>query len=254
MYVPANSRNNPAHDKTTSISLEGTMAPQVRNLVFEGGGVKGIAYVGALQTMEQRGLMSHLTRVGGTSAGAINALIVALGYTNMEQLQLMNSVDFRKFMDDSFGAIRDVRRLSKDFGYYKGDFFGSWIGEVIRTKLGTVQATFADLRDAGRPDLYVVGTNLSTGFAETFSIERDPAMTLAEALRISMSIPLFFCAVRRGERGDIYVDGGVQLNYPVKLFDRVKYIDATEPEAARATEYYNVENASFMLSHPQRSP
>lgn len=230
------------------------MTPQVRNLVFEGGGVKGIAYVGALQILEQRGLMTRLTRVGGTSAGAINALIVALGYSNIESLELMNSVDFRKFMDDSFGAIRDVRRLSKDFGYYKGDFFGTWIGEVIKRKLGTEKATFGDLRAAGRPDLYVVGTNLATGYAETFSVERDPTMTLAEALRISMSIPLFFCAVRRGERGDVYVDGGVQLNYPVKLFDRMKYIDPQEPEAARPTEYYNRENASFMLSHPQRSP
>ena len=231
------------------------MAVQFRNIVFEGGGVKGIAYAGALQIMEQRGLLTQLTRVGGTSAGAINALIVALGFTNAQQLEMLRSLDFKRFMDDSFGVIRDIRRLAKEFGWNRGDFFSSWIGTLIKASLGSERATFADLRAAGRPDLYVVGTNLSTGYAEVFSAERHPDMPLATAVRISMSIPLFFAAVRHGTRADVYVDGGVQLNYPVKLFDRGKYIDMENEEwAARYTEYYNRENAVFDLARPERSP
>lgn len=231
------------------------MAVQFRNLVFEGGGVKGIAYVGALQIMEQRGHLAGIRRIGGTSAGAINAMLVALGYTNAQQLELMQSLDFRQFMDSSFGVIRDIRRLAKQFGYYKGDFFSGWIGDLIRARLGSERATFDDLKQSGRPELYVVGTNLATGYAEVFSAERHPDMALAEALRISMSIPLFFAAVRHGQRKDVYVDGGVQLNYPVKLFDREKYIDVQrEPEAVRTTDYYNRENAEFVLNMPGRSP
>jgi NTE family protein len=201
--------------------------------------------------LKQRGLLDEIERVGGTSAGAINALILALGYTNAEQLALLQSVDFRKFMDNSFGVISDIRRLAREFGWNKGDFFASWIGGLIRARLGSERATFADLKASGRPELYVIGTNLSTGYAEVFSAERHPNMPLAEALRISMSIPLFFAAVRHGERRDVYVDGGVQLNYPVKLFDREKYIDMErEPYAARRTEYYNRENAAFELARP----
>ena len=44
------------------------MTAQFRNLVFEGGGVKGIAYVGAMQVMDQRGFLQDIRRVGGTSA------------------------------------------------------------------------------------------------------------------------------------------------------------------------------------------
>ncbi|MFH7325329.1 patatin-like phospholipase family protein [Desulfurivibrio sp. C05AmB] len=231
------------------------MTAQFRNLIFEGGGVKGIAYVGAMQILAQREILAEIRRVGGTSAGAINALIVALGYDLQEQKQILESTDFARFMDDSFGIIRDIRRLARDFGWYKGDFFGGWIGELIKARLGDARATFADLQKAGRPELYVIGTNLSTGFAEVFSAERHPAMPLAEALRISMSIPLFFAAVRRGENREVYVDGGVQLNYPVKLFDRQRYIDlAAEPQAARATSYYDRENARFALARPGHSP
>lgn len=231
------------------------MAAQFRNLIFEGGGVKGIAYVGAMRVLEQRGLLKNIHRVGGTSAGAINALIFALGYDVLEQRQIIDSVDFEDFMDDSFGVIRDIRRLAKNFGYHKGDFFSSWIGKLIKDKLGSEKATFADSKVAQNPDLYMTGTNLSTGYAEVFSAERHPDMPLATAVRISMSIPLFFAAVRFGQRNDVYIDGGVMRNYPVKLFDRIRYIDVdNEPQAARMTEYYNKENAKFSLNKPGHSP
>jgi predicted patatin/cPLA2 family phospholipase len=70
-----------------------------------------------------------------------------------------------------------------------------------------------------------MGTNLSTGFSEVFSAEHTPRMCVADAARISMSIPLFFAAIRN-PRGDVYVDGGVTDNYPIKLFDREKYVEA----------------------------
>ncbi|MCW0484588.1 patatin-like phospholipase family protein [Gaoshiqia sediminis] len=231
------------------------MAVQFRNLVFEGGGVKGIAYIGAMQVLQQRGILANIKRVGGTSAGAINALIFALGYSIHEQKAIMESTDFKSFMDNSFGVIRDIRRLAKQFGWNKGDFFNDWIGEIINKKTGSAKSTFGDLKAAGLPDLYVVGTNLSTGYTEVFSAERHADMPLVNAVRISMSIPLFFAAVRLGDRQDVYVDGGVMLNYPVKLFDRERYILMdTEPQAARNTDYYNRENARFLLENPGRSP
>ena len=229
--------------------------PQFRNLVFEGGGVKGIAYIGAMEILAQRGHLDHITRVAGTSAGAINALIYALGYDIHEQREILESTDFRDFMDSSFGFIRDIRRLARHFGWHRGDFFHDWIGQLIEKKLGNANATFADLKaKQGAPDLYVIGTNLSTGFAEVFSAERQADMPLVEAVRISMSIPLFFAAVRHGENDEVFVDGGVQLNYPVKIFDRLSYITEEEHCACRHTDYYNRENARFLLERPGRSP
>jgi len=231
------------------------MKPQFRNLIFEGGGVKGIAYVGAMQVLSQRGLLGDIRRAGGASAGAINALIFALGYDIRAQHEILRSTEFRDFMDDSFGLIRDIRRLAKEFGWYKGDFFSTWLGKLVKDRLGNENATFRDLKNANRPELYVIGTNLSTGFSEVFSLERTPNMPLVSAIRISMSIPLFFAAVRYGARDDVHVDGGVMLNYPVKLFDRQKYIDMeSEAQAARLVDYYNKENARFLLERPDRSP
>lgn len=230
------------------------MAYHFKNLVFEGGGVKGIAYVGAMGVLEEKGILSNIHRVGGTSAGAINATLFALGFTNSEQRSIMEKLDFKNLMDDSWGVIRDIERLINRFGWYKGDFFHQWISGHINKKLGDPNATFQDLKEAGRPDLYVYGTNLSTTFGEVFSIEHTPTMRIADAVRISMSIPLFFTAVRNA-RNDVYVDGGVLNGYPVKLFDREKYISPdNQAKMAVKRPYYEKENKRFLKKHPSSSP
>jgi NTE family protein len=229
------------------------MAYHFKNLVFEGGGVKGIAYVGAMQVLGKKGILPNIKRVAGTSAGAINATLFALGFTNSEMRTIMKKLDFNNFMDDSWGVIRDTDRLLNRFGWYKGDFFHGWIGGHIKKKLGDSNATFRDLKNAGRPDLYVYGTNLSTGFGEVFSCEHTPKARIADAVRISMSIPLFFQAVRNA-RDDVYVDGGVLNNYPVKLFDREKYVSpGNRKKMALKTAYYEKENKHFLKKHPSSS-
>ena len=161
--------------------------------------------------------------MGGTSAGAITALLLGIGYALSEIEKILRELNFRNFLDDSWGLVRDVNRLVTEFGWYKGDFSRAWIGEQIKARTGNSESTFLEIAAAGQEkgfrDLYFIGTNLSTGFAEVFSAEHTPRLCIADAIRISMSIPLFFAA-RRSLRGDVYVDGGLIDNYPVKLFDR----------------------------------
>ncbi len=214
-----------------------------QNLIFEGGGVKGIAYLGALQVLKKKRILKRIRRVGGTSAGAIHAVLLALGYTLDEMEALLMKLDFRNFMDDSWGIVRDTERLITKFGWYKGDFFRKWMGELIMQKTGNPHSTFNDFSQLGFPAVYLIGTNLTTGFSEVFSVEHTPRMPVADATRISMSIPLFFAAVRNF-RGDVFVDGGVFNNYPVKLFDREKYIARQNRKRhGRNTEYYDKVNA-----------
>ena len=222
------------------------MAYPFKNLVFEGGGVKGIAYVGAIKVLEEKGILPNIERVGGTSAGAINAVLVGLGYTSAQTMNIMNKLDFKKFMDDDFGVLRDVDRLLNEFGWHKGAFFRKWISKLIKKRTGNPDATFAEVQQQkkakGFRDMYFVGANISTHFAEVFSHEHTPRMCIADAVRISMSIPLFF-ASHRSPRGDVYVDGGLLDNYPVKLFDRKKYLAQEDlSDHGQETKYYKKHN------------
>jgi predicted acylesterase/phospholipase RssA len=64
------------------------------DLVFEGGGAKGMVFVGALQEFEARG--HTYDRLLGTSAGAITAALLAAGYTSQEMLAALNERENNK--------------------------------------------------------------------------------------------------------------------------------------------------------------
>ena len=136
------------------------MAYHFKNLVFEGGGVKGIAYVGALEVLDREGILQDVERVAGTSAGAMIAVLVGLRYTADEVREILWSLNFKKFMDSSWGIIRDTNRLLKDYGWYKGDFFRNLIASFLEKKTGNGEATFADIAKTNRfRDIYLVGAS-----------------------------------------------------------------------------------------------
>ncbi len=188
------------------------------NLVFEGGGVKGLAYGGSLEVLHSQKVLPRIERVAGTSAGSIAAALVALGYTPAEIKSLLFSVDFEKFKQG--GGLGSVIRLIRRFGWYKGDYFHEWMRARVKEKTGNPDTTFRQLHAAGKfRDLYVVSTDLSRSEPQVFSHEHgeNADVPVADAVRMSMSIPLFFASV--SFKKDVWVDGGVFWNYPLSLFD-----------------------------------
>src|SRR5688500_5664598 len=77
----------------------------VKNLVFEGAGVRGIAYCGVIQELESKQMMDNIERVGGTSSGAIVALMISLGYSGKEIENIILKTNFKKFNDGQFFFI-----------------------------------------------------------------------------------------------------------------------------------------------------
>lgn len=71
----------------------------IKNLIFKGGGVLGIAYAGALTELESRDILHGIERTAGTSAGAITAALVALRYTASEIHEIVKQTDFSSFQD-----------------------------------------------------------------------------------------------------------------------------------------------------------
>lgn len=211
----------------------------VRNLVFEGAGLRGLAYCGVLRGVEESRI--QVQRVGGTSAGAITALAVSLGYTAAELQVLIASTPFEKFNDGQYLFAGGFHRLRQRFGWYRGAAFETWLADLILKKTGNPDLTFAELKASGRPDLYICGTSLDEQRSVVFSAETYPQMRVRDAVRISMSIPLYFEAVRLDEGGRIHpyrrgdttghlmVDGGFTANFPIRLFDSTKYTGAPGP-------------------------
>lgn len=202
----------------------------ITNLVFEGGGVKGVAYCGALQVLEDERILPGVVAVGGTSAGAITAAMVAIGCPAGDLTQAMLALDFSRFEDGM--RIEGPIRVAEHYGWYRGNAFLQWMRTQVQAHLGSPDATFEDLWNARHVDLRVVATNLATRSAQVFSVGTTPNVPVAEAVRTSMSIPLFFEAVTYD--GAVYVDGGAVWNYAIEIFD--------EPEVSMATVGFRLDN------------
>lgn len=220
-----------------------------KNLVFEGGGVKGIAYGGALKVLEQKELLGSIERVAGTSAGAINATLLSLGYSIAEVSDIIAKTNFADFEDHSGFFPKNVYRLINAFGWNKGDAFTEWLGALIKKKTGKADFTFGDLEkvidEGSEPTfkfLYVASTNLSQQKYTVLSHETHKETPIKEAVRMSMSIPLYFKAYKK--KDNVYVDGGVSYNYPINIFDRKKYV-SNPTNGNSSYNYFKTEDGIF---------
>ena len=209
-----------------------------KNLVMEGGGVRGLAYPGALQVLEQRNILDSIENVAGSSVGAIAGLMVALNYSSREIDSVLQQLNINEFNDGKF-FVGKIRRVAKEFGLHKGVKFSEWIASLIRYKTGHEDITFKGLhelhlKDKRFKDFYCTGTNISRQMLEVFSWEKWPDMKLKTAVHISSSIPFYFIPVAidafgnevlpedTATRRELFVDGGMLCNYPISLFDSCK--------------------------------
>jgi NTE family protein len=198
--------------------------------VFAGGGVKGVAFAGALQAAAEAGY-DEWVDVAGTSAGAITAMALAVGYDASAMKQLLDTYPLQKIADYG-GPLRigAVENLALHRGLTHGRALTRFIEDLL-DQAPRPAHTFGELR----AQLRVVGVDLAhqriVVFPEDVALyldERDRPLVpsefpIAQAVRISAGFPYFFPPVslrdaHTGKPG-VLVDGGVASSYPVFLFD-----------------------------------
>ncbi len=202
------------------------------DLVCEGGGVRGIGLVGAVDALAAAGY--RFPRVAGTSAGAIVASLVAAlqhaGEPLSKLAEIMRSIDYRKFLDRNLighiPLIGGGLSLLVSDGVYRGAYLEQLVAEQL-AELGV--HTFGDLRTGEEPEqfawsLVVTASDLSRRQLvripwdlRSYGIDPD-TFPVARAVHASAAIPYVFEPVRVG--GATWVDGGLLSNFPVDLFDR----------------------------------
>jgi predicted acylesterase/phospholipase RssA len=191
-----------------------TGKPSPLALIMKGGGVKGLALIGAIQELERFFTFDWYV---GTSAGAIAASLLAAGYTARELEPILREKSFNDFISDPLP--RRLWNLITARGLYSGLEFERWIDDLVVAKLGEMGREVPyDRRELQclpkRVSLYA--TQLGYGTVEFDSQDARKRMTtlVQHAVRCSMSIPFFFTA--QSIEGEPVVDGGVLHNFPAE--------------------------------------
>nr|XP_034309105.1 uncharacterized protein LOC105339290 [Crassostrea gigas] len=191
------------------------------NLVFEGGGSKGLAYCGAVKALEELGLIDQIKRFSGASAGAICASLMSVGYGSQDMRRFLSQNMSKVCLDAKFGVLSLLPNLLSGYGWNPGLKLYNWMGEVIEKKVGNKDITFGELYKKTGNELCIVVTNVNHMVEEYCHVKTTPDMPIRLAVRMSMSIPGMFQATKYTQNGETntYVDGGLICNYPLHCFD-----------------------------------
>jgi NTE family protein len=232
---------------------------------LEGGGIRGLAYSGALKVLEEKGISKNIERVAGTSSGAVIGLMISLGYKSQEIDSVFRALEIQHFNDGKniFGIIR---RLKKEYGIYRGDRFEKWLSRLVQNKTGTPNTTFLELHQLHQnnselKDLYCTGTNVTKQRLQIFSWQQTPSMQLKTAVHISGCIPVYYKPVaidsswkqvpvkNNKHKFDLYVDGGMINNFPINMFDTC--LNGGDPFDCENVKY-NMQTLGLKLERPEQ--
>ena len=192
-------------------------------LVLSGGAARGLAHIGVLKALEERGI--RIDAVAGTSMGAVIGGLYASGYSTEELEKLALELDWQQVLSDDpprqdvpFRRKQDdrdflvKRKLSfRDDGSL-GLPLGVIQGQNLALLLERLLVHTSDARDFDRLPIpfRAVATDIANDKKVIFRSGHLP-----QAIRASMSIPAVFAPVEID--GRLLVDGGMVDNIPMDV-------------------------------------
>lgn len=196
------------------------------DLVCKGGGIKGIALVGAIEYLEECGY--NWQRFAGTSAGAIVASLLAVGYNAKEIKEMLFEINYTSFSDKnllhSIPVVGQIFSLLFNKGLYAGNTIEDFISEKLAIKGKT---KFKDLYENGESKLKIIASDVTN---KKLIILPDDLVNyginpmefeISKAVRMSISIPFYYnpVIIDKDFQKNFIVDGGLVSNFPIWIFD-----------------------------------
>ena len=181
-------------------------------LILSGGGVKGIAHLGALKALQDLGLLQYIDTYAGSSIGAFVAVLLLIGYGPEDQFEVISGIDLSKMRKRI-----TVENFLTRFGLDDGSGMEVILEKMFRAKGVDPTITFQQLYERSGKTLIVTASCLNDKRIYYYSHTSAPDMKVMLAVRMSISLPIYFVPV--SFRGKLFVDGGCIDNYPIQLFN-----------------------------------
>lgn len=156
-------------------------------VALSGGGVRGISHLGVLKALQEKGVV--ISKITGTSAGAIAGALFAGGISPDEILKMVLSVKYFQY----------IRPAMSKSGLLKIEVLQQLLEKYLPVK------SFEELR----VPLEINATLIKTAQPQFFSTG-----PLIPPILASSAIPVLFKPVKLDQ--NLYVDGGIVNNLPVE--------------------------------------
>lgn len=186
---------------------------EINTLVLSGGALKGFAFLGVLKALSERKLLQDINTYIGCSIGALLATLLTAGWTYEELIEFVLETDFSELQEP------ELPKLLIHYGLDSGLKITALLGKMLKEKLDApiCQLTLKKLHELTNKNLKIVTTCLEDQSTVCLDHTTFPNLNIIHAVRMSMSIPLFFTAVKWNNK--TYVDGGLLNHFPIDFAD-----------------------------------
>jgi len=185
---------------------------KIKSLVLSGGGIKGIALIGALKCLEEHNVLCNITKFVGASIGGIIACLHCIGYTPDELIKFVELFDLKNLK-----SFKPSDFFTK-FGLDDGSRLTFVLEKMIESKNLSKHITFGELYQITKKHLIITTVCLNDEQAYYLSHITHPKMPIITGMRMTSALPLWFIPI--SHNGKLYVDGGCIDNYPIQLFEK----------------------------------
>jgi NTE family protein len=185
-------------------------------VVLPAGALKGIALLGALQCLVDRGLLSSVDKYIGTSVGSIIAYLLCIGYTPIEIMVRICQTDplTRMAQFDVFGAVSGVGAVSYSV-------INDLVEKMTIEKIGRLLTLGALQKEFGKT--LVCGTyNYTRRRHEFLDASTRCDMPCLTAIRMSSNVPFLFEPFRYED--DYFLDGGLYVGFPLFRVEKTDHV------------------------------
>lgn len=180
-----------------------------KRVLFCGGGIRNIAQIGVLQSLEDGGYLKCVTEWSGVSAGGFLAMCLAIGYTITEMTDICLRFDFTSIMD-----VDIAPGWLLNMGLDKGNNVTRLLEACMRVKGIDTALTFSDCKQQFGKSIRLFATDLCSGKMKIFSSDKTPDYIIIDAVKGCMTVPLYFQIAVQDDKC-ILLDGAVISNYPM---------------------------------------
>ena len=196
-----------------------TQRSAVDNIVFEGGGVHGIGYIGCIELLEDMQLRAGVKNIGGASIGALMAFAMACKIPAI-QIYCDACEIGRGNLTGNICTARSLYNLARQWGLYDlRKSMTPWLTALFTRYGCTPSMTFAQHYEKFGVAIYLVVLNRTRCRIEIKSHVDSPTMPIFDVLLAAMSFPGYFMPIQLPGSTDLYVDGGTVNNFPLYMFE-----------------------------------
>ena len=194
--------------------LNKNTSTKINKLLLSGGGIKGIAHVGALKALEDKNILTDIKTILGCSAGALVGFLFVIGYTVNELYKILIKFDFSKIKSKKI----KFDNLINKFGLDDGENLTKYLSKFSKNKKIDPKITFKNLYKLTGINFIVNATCLNNKECYFFSYKTHPNMSVILAVRMSTAFPIFFTPIKFEDK--LFADGGCSDNFPIHYFGK----------------------------------